>query len=59
MDQAETSLAIGDRIQTIDSVEFPSRFGSAKVSAVIFRQRAERSLGQKVHTRIQFVRLST
>jgi hypothetical protein len=36
MDQAEASLAIGNRIQTIDSVEFPSRFGSAKVSAVIF-----------------------
>ena len=27
VDQAETSIAIGDRIQAIDSVEFPSRPG--------------------------------
>src|SRR3989442_11780501 len=30
MDQAETSLAIGNRIQTIDSVEFPSCLGQRK-----------------------------
>src|SRR5436190_3868833 len=36
MDQAETSLAFGNRIKTIDPVEFPSSFGSAKVSPAIF-----------------------
>src|SRR5262249_20615718 len=39
VDQAETSLAIGDRIQTIDSVEFPSSFGSAKVPFAISPKR--------------------
>jgi len=51
VDQAETPLAIGSRIETIDSVEFPSSFGSAKYR-LLFSQRADASLGQKVQARI-------
>src|SRR5437016_3274956 len=36
VDLAETSLAFGDRIQTIDSVEFPSRSGSAQMQIAVF-----------------------
>jgi hypothetical protein len=48
VDPAEPSLAIGDRIQTIDSVEFPSRSSSMQIPVVVFSEtpreaRAERS----------------
>src|SRR5262249_10065270 len=36
VDPAETSLAIGDRIQTIHSVEFPSSSGAPQIPIAVF-----------------------
>src|SRR5215831_2600628 len=36
VDPPETSLAIGNRIQTIDFVEFPSRSGAVQIPIAVF-----------------------
>jgi len=36
LDQADSALAIGDRREAIDSVEFPSRSGSAEIPFAVF-----------------------
>src|SRR5262249_39936178 len=36
VDLPETSLAIGNRIQTIDFVEFPSRSGAVQIPIAVF-----------------------
>jgi hypothetical protein len=36
MDQTDTPRPIGDRIETIDPIEFLSRFGSAEIPLAVF-----------------------
>jgi hypothetical protein len=47
VDQAEPSIAIGDRIQAIDPVEFPSRSGSAQIQIAVFAKASSQTRAKR------------
>jgi hypothetical protein len=47
VDQAKTPRAIGNRIETINSVEFPSRFGSAQIQIAVFAKASSQTRAKR------------